>query len=212
MVEILVADDHEVMRQGMKGLLEMEQEWHVCAQASDGREAVALAARVSPNVAVLDLSMPELNGLEATRQIMKVSPSTKVLIFTVHDSEHLAREVLESGAHGYVLKTDAATQLASAVKAVEAGSHYVSPRLSHARVDSSRTGSGSRAQRSTLTGREREITQLLAEGKSNWCAATILGISVKTVETHRAKIMHKLGLESIVELVHYAVRNQIVAP
>jgi DNA-binding NarL/FixJ family response regulator len=212
MLEILVADDHEVMRQGVRGLLEAEPNWRVCAQASDGREAVALATRVAPHVAILDLTMPELNGLEATRQILKVSPATKVLIFTVHDSEQLAREVLAAGAHGYVLKTDAATDLVSAVAALLTGTPYLSVRMSRARVDSTRARNGSPHQVAPLTAREREITQLLAEGKSNWCVAKILGISIKTVETHRGNIMHKLGLESIVELVHYAVRNQIVSP
>ncbi len=187
MLEILVADDHELMRQGVKGLLEAEPNWHVCAQASDGREAVALAASVAPDVAILDLTMPELNGLEATRQILKVSPPT-------------------------VLKTDAAKDLVSAVAALAAGSPYLSVRMSRARADSARSQGGSRARVLPLTTREREITQLLAEGKSNWCVAKILAISIKTVETHRGNIMHKLGLESIVELVHYAVRNQIVSP
>lgn len=212
MLEILVADDHELMRQGVKGLLEAEPNWRVCAQASNGREAVALAASVAPHVAILDLTMPELNGLEATRQILKVSPPTKVLIFTAHDSEQVAWEVLAAGAHGYVLKTDAAKDLVSAVAALAAGSPYLSVRMSRARSDSARSQSGSRARVLPLTTREREIAQLLAEGKSNWCVAKILAISIKTVETHRGNIMHKLGLESIVELVHYAVRNQIVSP
>jgi DNA-binding NarL/FixJ family response regulator len=212
MLEILVADDHELMRQGVKGLLEAEPNWRVCAQARDGREAVALAASVAPHVAILDLTMPELNGLEATRQILEVSPPTKVLIFTAHDSEQVASGVLAAGAHGYVLKTDAAKDLVSAVTALAAGSPYLSVRMSRARADSARSRSGSRARVLPLTTREREIMQLLAEGKSNWCVAKILAISIKTVETHRGNIMHKLGLESIVELVHYALRNQIVSP
>jgi DNA-binding NarL/FixJ family response regulator len=211
MLGILVADDHEVMRQGVRGLLESEQDWCVCAQASDGREAVALAERNAPDVAILDLNMPELNGLEATRQIAKVSPATKVLIFTVCDSEDLAREVFAAGAHGYVLKTDAASDLISAVGALARGTSYLSARMSRSRGDP-RPRPIPPSQVARLTPREREITQLLAEGKTNWCVATILGISTKTVETHRGNIMHKLGLESIVELVHYAVRNRLVAP
>jgi DNA-binding NarL/FixJ family response regulator len=211
MLGILVADDHEVMRQGVTGLLQGERDWRVCAEARDGREAVALAARDAPDIAILDVTMPELDGLEATKQIVKVSPTTKVLIFTVCESPQFAREVLDAGARGYVLKTDAASELVSAVASLTRGMQYVSARLL-------RSGGGCLPSRChgpahvpTLTPREREIAQLLAEGKTNWCVATMLGISVKTVETHRGNIMHKLGLESIVELVHYALRHRLVS-
>jgi DNA-binding NarL/FixJ family response regulator len=212
MLEILVADDHEVTRQGVRGVLEAEPNWRVCGQASDGREAVELAARFAPDIAILDLTMPTLNGLDAARQILKVSPSTKVLIFADHDSEQLPREVLAAGAHGYVLKTEAANDLVHAVAALSTGAPYLGVRMARVGVDSTRARNGTRNQVAALTAREREITQLLAEGKSNERVATILGISIKTVETHRANIMQKLGLASIVELVHYAVRNQIVSP
>lgn len=212
MLQILVADDHEITRRGLRGLLETEREWAVCAEASNGRDAVSLAAAKAPDVAILDLTMPELNGIEATRQIRKVSPATKVLIFTVQDSESLARDVLSAGAQGFLLKTDAASDLLSAVIALSRGTSYLSARMSRARSEPARHQASPAVQVASLTAREREITQLLAEGKSNWCVAKILGISVKTVETHRGNIMHKLGLESVVELVHYAVRNQLVAP
>jgi DNA-binding NarL/FixJ family response regulator len=211
MLDILVAEDHEITRRGIRALLE-DRGWNVCAEATNGREAVALAASKAPHVAILDLSMPELNGIEATRQILKVSPATKVLIFTVQDSEDLAREVLSAGAQGYVLKTDAASDLVSAVIDILSGTPHLSARISPPRSDSARCRVAPPGEVPTLTAREREITQLLAEGKTNGRIARILGISIKTVETHRGNIMHKLGLESIVELVHYAVRNQLVEP
>jgi DNA-binding NarL/FixJ family response regulator len=211
-LRILVADDHEITRRGMRGLLEAGHDWTVCAEARNGREAVALAASNAPDVAILDLAMPELNGVEAARQILRVSTKTKVLIFTMQDAEQLANEVLAAGAHGYVLKSEAASELVAAVAAVSSGAPYLTPRMSRSRGDSKRSRGDARMPGARLTAREREIAQLLAEGKTNWCVAKILGISVKTVETHRANVMQKLGLDSIVELVHYAVRNQLVQP
>jgi DNA-binding NarL/FixJ family response regulator len=211
MLQILLADDHDITRQGMRCLLEAEQDWKVCAEARNGRDAVTLAASSVPDVAILDMSMPELNGVEATRQIAKVSPTTKVLIFTMNESEQLARDALAAGAQGYVLKSDAAKDLVDAVVTLCSGARYLSRRVSKSRGDSVRARGISANPARGLTPREREITQLLAEGKTNWCISKILGISINTVETHRANIMHKLGLESIVELVHYAIRNDLVA-
>ena len=211
MLQILLADDHDITRQGIRCLLEVEQDWKVCAEARNGRDAVALAASSAPDVAILDMTMPELNGVEATRQIARVSPRTKILIFTMHDSEQLARDALAAGAQGYVLKTDPARDLVDAVAALSGGARFLSGRVSKCRGEFTRTRGGSANPLRSLTPREREITQLLAEGKTNWCVATMLGISVKTVETHRGNIMHKLGLESIVELVHYALRHRLVS-
>ncbi len=211
MLQILLADDHDITRQGMRCLLEAEQDWKVCAEARSGRDAVALAASTAPDVAILDMTMPELNGVEATRQIAKVSPATRVLIFSMHESEQLTRDALAAGARGYVLKTDPARDLVDAVTVLSSGGRYVTGRASRRRGDPGRTRSGSLNPARGLTPREREITQLLAEGKTNWCISKILGISINTVETHRANIMHKLGMESIVELVHYAIRNDLVA-
>jgi DNA-binding NarL/FixJ family response regulator len=211
MLQILLADDHDITRQGIRCLLEVEQDWKVCAEARNGRDAVALAASSAPDVAILDMTMPELNGVEATRQIARVSPRTKILIFTMHDSEQLARDALAAGAQGYVLKTDPARDLVDAVAALSGGARFLSGRVSKCRGEFTRTRGGSANPLRSLTPREREITQLLAEGKTNWCISKILGISINTVETHRANIMHKLGLESIVELVHYAIRNDLVA-
>ena len=210
-LRILVADDHHVVRTGLRTLLETESGWEVCAEASNGREAVEKAKELRPDVAVLDISMPLLNGVEATRQIRKLSPKTEVLILTMHDSESLIQEVLGAGARGYILKDDADRSLIAAVKSLQRHKQYLSTRVSE--VFSKKVlspNSDSPLDRRRLTPREREILQLLAEGKSNKEIGNILGISVKTAETHRANIMLKLDFHSITELVRYAVRNKII--
>jgi DNA-binding NarL/FixJ family response regulator len=225
MKQILLADDHELLLDGVRAVLELEPDWHVCGAARDGREAVELAARLLPDIAVLDLAMPRLNGLEATRQIRReASPSTQVLVLTGSDSDELSCDACAAGARGYVLKADGVAALVAGVRAVAEGCSYFSPGVRHplralgggcapVRPASPHRPCGqSPRSPSTLTPREREIAQLLAEGKTNWCVGSILGISVKTVETHRAHIMLKLGCESIAELVRYAVRNLMVAP
>ena len=217
MIRILVADDHDVVRQGLTSLLGRRPDWQVCAEASNGREAVKLTERFRPNVAILDLSMPELNGLEATRQIRKVSPETEILVFSMYENEQFVRELLSAGARGYVLKSDVATQLVLAVETVARHKPFFTSEIAEkvlvgflklGEVETQETTSSS----SVLTSREREIVQLLAESKSNKEISTLLGISVKTVQTHRATIMRKLGINSIVDLVHYAIRNNLVAP
>lgn len=214
LVRILVADDHHVVRAGLRTLLESKTGWQVCAEAANGREAVEKAGQLKPDVAVLDIGMPLLNGVEATRQIRKLSPQTEVLILTMHESELLVQEVLEAGAHGYILKDDADRNLLTAVDALRRHEPYMSSRLPEAVSKASPSfGEGKapdRSSRSRLTPREREILQLLAEGKSNKEVASFLGISVKTAETHRANIMLKLDFHSITELVRYAVRNKII--
>jgi DNA-binding NarL/FixJ family response regulator len=215
-IRILVADDHDVVRQGLTSLLGRRPDWQVCAEASNGREAVKLTERFRPNVAILDLSMPELNGLEATRQIRKVSPETEILVFSMYENEQFVRELLSAGARGYVLKSDVATQLVLAVETVARHKPFFTSEIAEkvlvgflklGEVETQDTTSSS-----VLTAREREIVQLLAESKSNKEISTLLGISVKTVQTHRATIMRKLGINSIVDLVHYAIRNNLVAP
>lgn len=213
-VRILVADDHHVVRTGLRSLLESRNGWQVCAEAANGREAVEKSGELKPDVAVLDIGMPLLNGVEATRQIRKLSPKTEILILTMHDSELLVQEVLEAGARGYILKDDADRNLIAAVDALHRHKPYFSSRVSRAGSNSSlRPGGANSADapsRSRLTPREREILQLLAEGKSNKEIADLLGISVKTAETHRANIMLKQDFHSITELVRYAVRNKII--
>ncbi len=213
-VRILVADDHPVVRTGLRVLLESKTGWQVCAEAANGREAVEKASQLKPDVAVLDIGMPLLNGVEATRQIRKLSPQTEILILTMHDSEQLIQEVLGAGANGYILKDDADRNLVAAVDALRRHKPYLSSRVSDAVSNPAghpRHGSAlNYSSRSRLTPREREILQLLAEGKSNKEVAGFLGISVKTAETHRANIMLKLDFHSITELVRYAVRNKII--
>jgi len=213
MVRILLADDHEMVSRGLRDQLNKQPGWEVCGEAADGREAVKLALSLKPDVVVMDLSMPELNGLEATRQIRRDLPKTEVLIFTMHETEPLIREVLSAGARGYVLKSDAGRQVVSAVEALAHHKPFFTSRVSSALLDAflkSATKPDEGSSFSTLSSREREIVQMLAEGKSNKEIANLLCISVKTVETHRATIMRKLDINSIVELVHYAIRNKLV--
>ncbi len=213
MVRILLADDHDIVRRGLREQLSQHEGWEICGEAANGREAVRMASKLSPDVAVIDLSMPELNGLEATRQIRRDLPNTEVLIFTMHETEQLIREVLSAGARGYVLKSDAGLHLTSAVEALAHGKPFFTSKVSEALLDAFLKSSAKPDEGSvfrTLTEREREIVQMLAEGKSNKEIANKLSISVKTVETHRATVMRKLDINSIVELVHYAIRNQLV--
>ncbi len=213
MLRILIADDHDVVRRGLPDHLNLNSGWEVCGEARDGREAVRLALQLKPDIVVMDLSMPELNGLEATRQIHRLLPNTEILIFSMHESEHMIREVLAAGARGYVLKSDAEHLLTTAVAALAHHKPYFTGGVSDALLDSFLKGNGKPGQDYVfhlLTEREREIVQMLAEGKSNKEVANVLEISVKTVETHRASAMRKLDLSSIVELVHYAIRNQFV--
>jgi len=215
-VRIVIADDHEIVRRGLRSLLEAVAGWEVAAEASSGREALEKVQELHPNVAILDVGMPVMNGLEATRNIVKASPQTQVLILTMHETEQMVRDVLDAGARGYVLKSDAGRDLVSAVEALLQHRTFFSPRVSDMLLAAYLQGgerplSGA-AQRNRLTAREREIVQLLAEGKSNKEVAATLNISVKTAETHRTNIMNKLDLHSISELVRYAVRNNIVEP
>ncbi len=212
-LRILIADDHAVVRAGLRALLESHEGWQVCAEAVDGRDAVEKAAKHKPDVAVLDIAMPLLNGVEATRQIRKASPHTQVLILTRHESDELVQQVVEAGARGYILKDDAGRVLLAAVDALRQKKPYVSLRVSPALAADdlpANPADPAKTQRSRLTPREREILQLLAEGKSNKDVANLLGISVNTAEAHRANIMLKLDLHSLPELVVYAIRNKII--
>ena len=213
MLRILLADDHDIVRRGLKDLLEQQVGWQVCAEAANGREAVEFALQHRPQVALIALSMPELNGLEATRRIRQSLPDTEVLIFTMHESEELIREVLGAGARGYLLKSDAVRQLIPAVESLSQKKPYFAGRVSEVVLDGFLKGGqvmleGQTSER--LTSREREIVQLLAEGKSNKQIARILDLSVKTVETHRTAAMRKLELNSLPDLVRYAIRMQII--
>lgn len=214
MIRILLADDHALMRRGIRDLLMSEPEFEIIGEAGDGREAVRLAERLKPDVMIMDLAMPELNGLDAIRQIRKDAPEIELLVFSMHDSEELIREVFAAGARGYVLKSDVALYLIEAVKSLARHKPFFTPRISeailHSLVSTGTPGHVEPTKPGPLSAREREILQLLAENKSNKDIAKALGISVRTVETHRRSVMQKLDANSIVELVHYAIRNGIV--
>jgi DNA-binding NarL/FixJ family response regulator len=214
-LRVLVADDHEVVRKGLRSIVEEQPGWELAGEASDGREAVDKARALRPDVAVVDVSMPGLNGLEATRQMLRHDAETKVLILTMHESDPLIREVLDAGARGYLLKSDASRDLVTAIEAIRRNKTYFTARVAQIVLD----GYLDKKQRSTpatdspasrLTPRQREIVQLLAEGKSSKEVAVALGLSVKTAETHRANIMRRLECHSVSELVRYAIRNNII--
>lgn len=213
-LRILIADDHDIVREGLKLLLSSKSNWQICDEATTGREAVAKARQHRPDVVVLDFSMPELNGLEATRQIRKALPKTEVLILTMHDSEQLAREVLEAGARAFLLKTDAKRHLITAIEALGQHQPFFASKVSTLVLDAflhpDRRAPKAATPGERLTAREREIVQLVAEGKTSKEIAAELGVSLKTVEAHRSNILRKLHLRSSSELVLYAVRNQIV--
>jgi DNA-binding NarL/FixJ family response regulator len=215
-LRILIADDHEVVRAGIRSLLKDEPDFEICGEAVTGRQAVALAQQLKPDVVILDIAMPELNGLEATCQIRKVAPTVQVLIFSMHESEELVRQILNAGAHGYVLKSDAGCELAAALHALRKHETFFTSRVAQIALRAFRnkkpTGDAPPSRDGVLTPREREVLQLLAEGMSNKETASTLGISVMTVETHRSNIMHKLGAHSVAELVRYAVHHKIITP
>jgi DNA-binding NarL/FixJ family response regulator len=213
-VRLLVADDHEIVRKGLRSLLEAQPGWQVLAEASDGREAVEKAKELRPDVTVLDIGMPSLNGLEAARQMLKNDSRAKILILTMHESDPLIREVLDAGARGYVLKTDASRDLVSAVNAVRNNKTFFTAKVAQmvldGYLDRKPRNSQPESPKTRLTPRQREVVQLLAEGKSSKEVAAALGLSIKTAETHRANIMRRLDCHSISELVRYAVRNNII--
>jgi DNA-binding NarL/FixJ family response regulator len=212
---ILLVDDHHVVRRGVAGVIEdARPEWEVCGEASTGREAVAAAASLKPDVVVMDISMPDMNGLEATREILKNNPGTEVLILSVHESDQIVHDVLAAGARGYILKQDAGTDLIAALEAVRLHRLFLTARVSEVVLSGylGRAAAGTLpdAPFSRLSPREIQIVQLVAESKSNKEVSNLLHVSVKTVESHRAHIMEKLGIHSVTELVRYAIRNNIV--
>jgi DNA-binding NarL/FixJ family response regulator len=216
-LRIFLADDHEVVRLGLRALLENGTGWKVVGEASNGRDAVEAIRSLKPDVVVMDLTMPQLNGLEATRQILRDSPRTAVMILSVNESEDIVHEVLVAGARGFMLKSDAGKDLLVAVEGLHEGRPFFSARvadyvLQHYQRRGTAMPEPAPSPSSTLTAREREVLQLLVEGQSNKEVASSLGIGVKTAEAHRANLMKKLGVHSMSELVRYAIRNKIVEP
>ncbi len=208
MTRIMIADDHEVVRSGLRKILESQPKWEVVGEASDGKDAVAKALELKPDIAVLDYALPLVNGIEATRQIRARQPRTEVLIFTMHDNETLIRDLLAAGARGFLLKSDAKRFLLAAIESLALHKPFFTAKVSEALLDFflKRPGHAQFA----LTPRERGVVQLIAEGHSNKQIANVLNISLKTVETHRAAVMRKLNLSSSASLVRYAIRNKII--
>ncbi|MEE1613436.1 response regulator transcription factor [Microvirga sp. CF3016] len=210
MTRILIADDHDVVRSGLRTILGDQPGWEVVAEAEDGKQAVELAATTQPNVAILDYQLPLMNGVDATRQIRAFNPQTEVLIFTMHGSEPLIRELLEAGARGYLLKSDARRFLITAVEALARHQPFFTGSVSEALLSAylaNGHGTGD-----ALTSRERGVVQLIAEGRTNKEVALLLGINLKTVETHRAAAMRKINAHTAADLVRYAIRNKMVEP
>jgi DNA-binding NarL/FixJ family response regulator len=209
---ILIADDHEVVRRGIRTMLEDHPGWEVSGEAGDGREAVERARELKPDLVLLDIGMPNLNGIEAARQILTNCPSTHILILTMHYSSQVVREVLAVGARGFLLKSDAGRDLITAVEAVQQHQTFFTSQVTEVVVDGYLNPARKEAEpalKDRLTPREREVVQLLAEGKTSKEVAVALNLSVKTAETHRTNIMRKLGLHSVVDLTLYALRNGI---
>lgn len=215
-LRIIIADDHGLIRQGVKAVIESQRAWQLCGEADNGRAAVDLVRKHKPDIAVLDITMPELNGLDVTRQLKTAAPKTKVLILTMHDSEALADEVLQAGAQGYLLKSDAAELLPKAIETLAAGKNFLTPKIARPSNGVFNATTANPADetfpRFRLTPRERQIVQLLAEGKPNKEVAHVLEISLDTVETHRKNVLNKLRLRSTADLVRYAIRNNLIQP
>lgn len=211
-LRILIADDHELARNGIRSVLESHPGWEICAEARDGREAVELANQLKPDILLLDIGMPNLNGLDAARQILAMRADARILILTIHDSEQVVREVLAAGARGFLLKSDAGRDLVAAVEALQNRRTFFTSKVAQMMLDGYlRPQEEANAfNQPVLTPREREVIQLVAEGKSTKEVAIALSLSVKTAETHRTNLMRKLDLHSVADLTLYAVRNGIV--
>ena len=207
-IRILLADDHAVVRQGFKLILASQPDMEIVGEAGNGREAVELAGKLRPDVAVIDVAMPELNGIEATRRMGEAAPRTRVLALSMHKDSVYVREILRAGARGYLLKDQIDSDLIAAVRAVARGEGYISPAVSDAVLNDYRRHVSDPID--LLTSREREVLQMIAEGKTNKEIATVLNLSIYTVDAHRGRIMEKLNLHSVNELVRFAVRHGLV--
>jgi two-component system response regulator NreC len=212
-LRILVADDHEVMRTGVRALIEQEPGWQVCGTATNGQEAVEAAKKLKPDVVILDMTMPELDGLEALREIKRALPKTEVVIFSAYHSEEVIEQLFNAGAKSYIQKSDASRHLVAAIKSLAEHKPFFTSEISQVLFSKFLSGSAGKKQNGqehAVTSRERDVVRLLAGGNSNKEVANSLGISIRTAETHRATLMRKLGLESLAALVRYAIRNNII--
>lgn len=212
-LRLLLADDHTVVRQGLRKILEERPDWVVVAEAGNGRDAVRLAEETKPDIAILDVAMPVLNGIEATHQIAKRSPTTRILVLSMHSDEAYVNQILKAGATGYLLKDSADVDLVQAVSAVSRGNPFFSPGIARLMLDDyvrQMANNGITDRFESLSAREREIFQLVAEGRANKEIANLLTISPSTVETHRARIMEKIDVHSAAEIVLYAVRRGVI--
>lgn len=214
-LRIVTVDDHELVRRGIRDLLQAQKDWKVVGEAMGGREAIEVVKKMKPDIAIVDISMPDMDGLEVTRRIRDVARETQILILTMHESDQMVRRVLEMGARGYVLKSDMAAHLVQAVKDLANGKISLTPKVSALVLEGFLKGSTEAKPpengHARPTPRETEIIRLLAEGRMNKEIAAALGITVRTVETHRARIMMKMGFHSLTELIHYAIRDKIIA-
>lgn len=211
MIRVLVADDHPVVRDGLRALLETQGDIEVVGDAANGREAVNLVRHLHPDVVIMDIAMPDLNGIEATLLVQETSPAAQVLILSMHSTtEHIFR-ALQSGARGYLLKDSAGAEVVSAIRAVHAGGRYLSQKIAASVVDDYIADRHRASPLETLSGRERQILQLVAEGKSSAEVATILFLSPKTVDTYRSRMMHKLDIADLPNLVKFAIQNGLIA-
>lgn len=212
-IRVVLADDHRMMREGIRALLERQKDIEIVGEAADGREAVRLATQLSPDLVVMDVSMPLLNGIEATRQIRRDCPDVSVLILTVHESEEYVAQLLAAGADGYIIKRAAGDELVSAIRAVNQGEAFLYPSVARVVIEDYvrrlKQGEGLGVQ-DVLTDREREVLQLIAEGYTNREIADLLHVSIKTVQSHRSKIMNKLDLHDRGELIKYAIQQGII--
>ena len=213
-LRILIADDHDVVRQGLRALLEAQPGWEICGEAATGRETVEKTRKLKPDIVLLDIIMPELNGLEVLRRIRKATPETQVLVLTMHESEDLIGQALKAGARGFMLKSDAGRDLITAIDALSRRKPFFTSKVAQmvleGYLEGTAPGAAEEAPRSRLSAREREVVQLLAEGRTNKEIAAVLNLSVYTVDAHRGRIMEKLNLHSINDLVRFAVRNGVI--
>lgn len=209
-LRILIADDHEIFRKGIRTLLQKRRSWTICGEAATAREAIAKTASLKPDLVLLDISLPDMNGLEAIAEILKAHPGVNILVLTMHESGHVVNQALAAGVRAIVLKCDAARELIAAIETVRRNRMFLSSRATQAIAKTRAEAAGSRSSPADLTSREKEVLKLLAQGKNNKEIAEILGIGDKTVGTHRANMMRKLNFRSLSDLIHFAIRNKIV--